>query len=145
MWWDEGETFTTYHMDEGNLYFENIDGKACAVLKSEEGVMFEYIKPSEHQQYYEENRNEVLEQKRNYRRELKEQVVLRLGGRCTKCGYEQVGALDVKGGSPRGQKGYTAYYNQILRIVEMSTEHPYFLICANCQRLDEEVQTVSGN
>lgn len=144
-WWDAGQNFSLYAEDDTYLMFENSDGKACAVERKEEGKLFIFLKPSEHQEYYAENRREVLEQKRTYRRELKEQVLKLLGGRCKKCGYDQSTALDVKGGQARGQKGYTAYYNQILRIVEMSNEHPYYLLCANCQRLDEEMQTIQGD
>lgn len=137
--WDEGQRFRVENEDELYLYFDNSDDKYCAIEKSLEGTDFEYMPLSDDQRYYNDNRNAVLEQKRSYRQDLKNLVVQRLGGKCKNCGYDKPAALDVKGGTPRGKQGYTAYYNTILRIVEMVPEHPYMLICANCQRLDEKV------
>jgi hypothetical protein len=140
--WDPGQRFRVVNEDEFYLYFDNSDGKYCAIEKKLEGTDFEFIAFSSDQEYYRENRNEVLEQKRAYRQDLKNLVVRTLGGRCANCGYDKPAALDVKGGTPRGKLGYTAYYNSVLSIIQMYPSHPYFLMCANCQRLDEKDEKV---
>lgn len=136
--WDPGQRFRIENEDEKYLYFDNSEKKYCAVEKTLEGVDFRFLPKSSDQRYYSENRNAVLEQKRNYRQDLKNLVVRQLGGKCSVCGYDKPPALDVKGGTPRGKKGYTAYYNEVLRILEMFPNHNYILMCANCQRLEEK-------
>lgn len=131
-WWDEFSTFDVEQEDAVYFYFENLDDKYCAIEKKLEGQDFEIVEASSSQEYYQKNREDILEQKKQYRSSLKKAVIDKLGGRCVKCGYTGE-ALDIKGGQPRGRKeGYSVYLNRILRTVEMFPNHEYHLMCANC-------------
>ncbi len=86
---------------------------------------------SKHQQYYQEKREEILEQKKIYRTSLKNELLRKLGGKCRDCGTTELSVLSVQGFA-RGKIGYTAYYNQLMRMHLLGQTHNMYLLCLNC-------------
>jgi hypothetical protein len=74
----------------------------------------------------------------NYRRQIRQQVIEKLGGQCKECGFSDWRALQidhVNGGGTKHRKQSTnifAYYKEIL--VNLDTGH-YQLLCANCNQI----------
>lgn len=83
--------------------------------------------------YYERKKDEIIEQKKEYRQAVRNEVLIRLGGRCSKCGHTDLRALTVIGEIRGKDEGYTTYWN---RLYQMSLNPNHLvLLCANCKEI----------
>lgn len=79
-------------------------------------------------EYYAKKKDEIVEQKRAYRKATRLEVVRLLGGTCSRCGYEGEALYVV--GQARGKKGYATFYNDLYRRIQKGER--FELTCANC-------------
>lgn len=108
----------------------------------------------ERHQYYMENRERIRQLKRDaywkdieggrqraadYRKKIRMELILLLGGVCWKCGFSDVRALQVDhihgGGSYHNRHGSNAtYYKKIIGEIKAGSKD-YALLCANCNTI----------
>lgn len=86
-------------------------------------------------QYYAENHDDIIAQKREYRQRAKNEVIQMLGGKCSVCGFQQEQALSVVGTQRGAEEGYATYYNRLYSMVNSDKTHRLSLICGNCKSM----------
>lgn len=84
--------------------------------------------------YYEKNRLEIYKRRNRKRRELKEEAVNLLGGKCLICGYNKcINALDFHHNGEK-EKGIAVFLKNSSREKLLKEVKKCVLLCANCHR-----------
>jgi len=84
-----------------------------------------------------EKRDKKSEQSRIKRKELKDEILKKLGEKCIQCGFDDKRALQIDHINGDGheerdlQKSTNTYYRHVIRSIE-NNEGKYQLLCANC-------------
>ena len=99
----------------------------------------EKVKESQ-RKYLKKHGKELNKRWREYKRlknlELRHRIIELLGGKCAKCGIDDVRVLQIdhvngSGNAERGRMCPYSYYKCVLKSIE-ANEHKYQLLCANC-------------
>lgn len=92
-------------------------------------------------EYYDLNRELILDRAAAKRREFKIEVFQRLGGICVVCGFSDERALQIDhlhGGGSRDRRQFTdwrAYLKKLLSLDSKALTAQYQLLCANCNTI----------
>jgi len=81
----------------------------------------------------------------NSRRKVRQQIIEKLGGKCTECGFSDWRALHIdhvqNGGTKHRKKSTNlfAYYKEIFATLDTEA---YQLLCANCNQIKRYTETM---
>ena len=95
-------------------------------------------------EYRKEHRPRISKYQRDYLRNLRRSMVDALGGKCIRCGFEDIRALQIDhingGGSEerRDKKYRGASLHKIVLESFLRGENKYQLLCANCNWIKRE-------
>lgn len=86
--------------------------------------------------YYRKNPDKHRDSQSKYRQKRREAVILLLGGKCIKCGFDDHRALQIDHINGGGQKELALlsganYINTVMKSIA-NEEEKYQLLCANC-------------
>ncbi len=85
--------------------------------------------------YYIKNKKKIYENKLNRRKQLKEEVVNKLGGKCQKCGYNKYfAALEFHHNKGKKEGNIQSYLYKESRQKILKEVKKCILLCANCHR-----------
>ena len=85
--------------------------------------------------YYEKNKKQIYLRKMARRKQLKEEVVTLLGGKCSMCGYNKcLAALDFHHNKGKKEGNIQMYIHRESRQKLLKEIEKCILLCANCHR-----------
>jgi len=85
--------------------------------------------------YYEKNKKEIYERKKNRRKKLKEESIELLGGECSKCGYKKCfAALEFHHNRGSKEDNIQSFLHKESRRKLLKEVKKCILLCANCHR-----------
>ena len=85
-------------------------------------------------EYYQSHREQATAQVRQWRAKLRSEVIEFLGGKCTKCGFDDPRALQIDHIHGGGHRDYRSHKNQydFYKVILEKRRSDLQLLCANC-------------
>jgi hypothetical protein len=105
----------------------------------------------QHHEYYVEHRDALIVRSINYTVQKREAIITALGGKCCRCSFSDIRALQVdhvNGDGYKERRKYGNGYKNYKRILEqvLSGSKDYQVLCANCNQIKkiENNETTKG-
>jgi hypothetical protein len=86
-------------------------------------------------EYYEFNRIQINKKRKDYRDSKRLEVITHLGGKCNKCGFNDIKALQIDHINGGGRKDRNGLILGFFKKVLADDSDNYQLLCANCNTI----------
>jgi hypothetical protein len=85
-----------------------------------------------HRAYYAENKEAIIQSRKESVESMRKRILDSLGGKCSNCHETEQRTLHIINAAKRGVLGYYSYWKMLERTIIMEKPHEMYLLCLNC-------------